>query len=882
MISKKHFDDVAKELNTSLTSGLSSNEAKERIEKFGPNALKEKKKKPLILKFLSQFVDFMVIILLIAAIVTIVLAIVEQNYEEIVEGVIIFIVVLINAILGTWQENKAEKSLDALKSLSTPNAKVIRDGELVSVKSSELVPGDIIFVEAGDFVPADARIFEAVSLQVDESALTGESVPVNKEVDVIDKDDLALGDMHNCLFSSTYVTYGKGKAIVTGTGMSTEIGKIASSLMSTEKEVTPLQLKLNQISKVISILCLVICVVVFGINFYADTSNAMGAFLTAVALAVASIPEGLATVVTVVLSIGVEKMVKKNAIVKKLPAVETLGCASVICSDKTGTLTQNKMTVVKYYQSSLHDITDELSEEDKKMIEFFAICSDASSTIVDGVRKDIGDPTEVALVVAMQNYVKEPTFTKYARAYDLPFDSDRKMMSVILDYEGKYLVITKGAPDIVLSRCENKDSVYNDAMNANDEMASNALRILAVAYKIVDEVNELTSDVIENNLTFLGLVGMIDPARPEVKDAIKLASHAGIKTVMITGDHVSTAKAIAKELNILGEGDIALSSAELKELSDEELEANIEKYRVYARVAPEDKVRIVKAWQSKGHVVAMTGDGVNDSPALKKADIGCAMGITGTDVAKEAAEVVLVDDNFQTIVSAVHQGRGIYANIKKVVKYLLSSNIGEVLTIFVASIIGLFNKDFGIPLLAMHLLWVNLITDSLPAFALGCEEPEPDVMDEAPRPKKESFFAHGMAATIILEGIMIGGITLTAYIIGHYFGDVIQAGVDNNVLAQTMAFVTLSSAQLFHSFNVKTDHTLFTKKLFNNKFLWGAFALGFILQLCIIYIPGLNTLFKVTPLHIVPLLICVALAMSTILIIEIAKLIKLLIKKMKK
>ena len=882
MISKKHFDDVAKELNTSLTSGLSSNEAKERIEKFGPNALKEKKKKPLILKFLSQFVDFMVIILLIAAIVTIVLAIVEHNYEEIVEGVIIFIVVLINAILGTWQENKAEKSLDALKSLSTPNAKVIRDGELVSVKSSELVPGDIISIEAGDFVPADARIFEAVSLQVDESALTGESVPVNKEVDVIDKDDLALGDMHNCLFSSTYVTYGKGKAIVTGTGMATEIGKIASSLMSTEKEVTPLQLKLNQISKVISILCLVICAVVFGINFLADTSNAMGAFLTAVALAVASIPEGLATVVTVVLSIGVEKMVKKNAIVKKLPAVETLGCASVICSDKTGTLTQNKMTVVKYYQSNLHDITDELSEEDKKMIEFFAICSDASSTIVDGVRKDIGDPTEVALVVAMQNYVKEPTFTKYARAYDLPFDSDRKMMSVILDYEGKYLVITKGAPDIVLSRCENKDSVYNDAMNANDEMASNALRILAVAYKIVDEVNELTSDVIENNLTFLGLVGMIDPARPEVKDAIKLASHAGIKTVMITGDHVSTAKAIAKELNILGEGDIALSSAELKELSDEELEENIEKYRVYARVAPEDKVRIVKAWQSKGHVVAMTGDGVNDSPALKKADIGCAMGITGTDVAKEAAEVVLVDDNFQTIVSAVHQGRGIYANIKKVVKYLLSSNIGEVLTIFVASIIGLFNKDFGIPLLAMHLLWVNLITDSLPAFALGCEEPEPDVMDEAPRPKKESFFAHGMAATIILEGIMIGGITLAAYIIGHYFGDVIQAGVDNNVLAQTMAFVTLSSAQLFHSFNVKTDHTLFTKKLFNNKFLWGAFALGFILQLCIIYIPGLNTLFKVTPLHIVPLLICVALAMSTILIIEIAKLIKLLIKKMKK
>ena len=880
MISKKHFDDVARDLDVNLTSGLTTEEAKARLEKHGPNALKEKKKTPLILKFLAQFKDFMVIILLIAAVVTIVMALVEDHPEEIVEGIIIFVVVLINAILGTWQENKAEKSLDALKSLSTPNAKVYRDGELVSVKSSELVPGDIISIEAGDFVPADARIFEAVSLQVDESALTGESVPVNKNTETIDKEELALGDMHNCLFSSTYVTYGKGKAIVTGTGMNTEIGKIASSLMSTEKEITPLQLKLNQISKVISILCLVICAVVFAINWISKPSDVMGAFLTAVALAVASIPEGLATVVTVVLSIGVEKMVKRQAIVKKLPAVETLGCASVICSDKTGTLTQNKMTVVKYYQNSLHEITDEMSEDDKKMIEFFAICSDATSTVVDGVRKDIGDPTEVALVVAREKYIENPLYSKYKRVEDLPFDSDRKMMSVILDYEGKYLVITKGAPDIVLSRCSNQNSVEADAMNANNEMASNALRILAVAYKLVDEIGELTSENIENNLTFLGLVGMIDPARPEVKDAIALASHAGIKTVMITGDHVSTAKAIAKELNILKEGDIALSSADLKNISDEELAQNIEKYSVYARVAPEDKVRIVKAWQSKDHVVAMTGDGVNDSPALKKADIGCAMGITGTDVAKEAAEVVLVDDNFQTIVSAVHQGRGIYANIKKVVKYLLSSNIGEVLTIFVASLIGLFNKDFGVPLLAMHLLWVNLITDSLPAFALGCEEPEDDIMDEAPRPKKESFFAHGMALTIVLEGIMIGGITLAAYMIGHFFGEVLQAGVGEE-LAQTMAFVTLSSAQLFHSFNVKTDHTLFTKKLFNNKFLWGAFTLGFVLQLCIIYIPGLNTLFKVVPLHIVPLLICIALAMSTILIIEIVKFFKFIVKKIK-
>ena len=884
MLTKKSFIEVSEEFKTDIEKGLSTEEVEKRLGEFGPNALKEKKRKPIILKFLSQFLDFMVIILLIAAVISTVIAI-REDPTEIVEGIIIFVVVLINAILGTWQESKAEKSLDALKSLSTPNAKVIRNGELMTVKSSDLVPGDIISIEAGDFVPADARLIEAVSLSVDESALTGESVPVNKSTEAIDKDDLSLGDMHNCLFSSTYVTYGKGKAIVTGTGMNTEIGKIASSLMSGEKEVTPLQIKLNQISKVISILCLVICVVVFGINWLAG-DGIMDAFLTAIALAVASIPEGLATVVTVVLSIGVEKMVKRQAIVKKLPAVETLGCASVICSDKTGTLTQNKMTVMKYYQTELHDITDEMSDEDKKMIEFFSICSDASSTVVDGVRKDIGDPTEVALVVACQKYIENPVYSKYRRAYDLPFDSDRKMMSVILDYEGKYLVITKGAPDVVLSRCANKEEAEEKAMIANNEMASGALRVLSVAYKLIDEVPELTSENIENDLTFLGLVGMIDPARPEVKEAIALASNAGIKTVMITGDHVSTATAIAKELNILKEGDIALSSADLKALSDEELEANIEKYSVYARVAPEDKVRIVKAWQSKDHVVAMTGDGVNDSPALKKADIGCAMGITGTDVAKEAADVVLVDDNFQTIVSAVHQGRGIYANIKKVVKYLLSSNIGEVLTIFTASIIGLCfpGLNLGTPLLAMHLLWINLITDSLPAFALGSEEAEDDVMNEKPRPKKESFFAHGMALSIILEGAMIGGLTLAAYAIGHYFDGLANyvAGYDGPYIGQTMAFVTLSTAQLFHAFNVKTDHTIFTKKLFNNKFLWGAFALGLVLEICIIYIRPLANLFNVVALNPVQLLICFGLAFMPIVIIEVVKLIKLIIKKAKK
>lgn len=863
MNANKSFEQVAQELNTNILTGLTEEEAQKRLNEYGPNALKEAKKTPLIVKFFSQFKDFMVIILLIAAVVSVVI-----NPEDWIESIIILVVVLINAILGTWQESKAEKSLEALKKLSTPNAKVWRGGQLISVKSMDLVPGDIINVEAGDFVPADCRLIEAVSLVVDESALTGESVPVTKDIKTIEKEDVSLGDMHNCLFSSTYVTYGRGKAIVTGTGMNTEIGKIASSLMESEKEVTPLQLKLDQIGKFIGFICIIVCVVVLGMELLGGTEFG-DAFMTAIALTVASIPEGLATVVTVVLAIGVEKMVKRQAIVKKLPAVETLGCASVICSDKTGTLTQNKMTVVEYYNNGLHNFEEEVSVEASKMLEFFSICTDASSTIVDGVRKDIGDPTEVALIIACQNYVKNPIYDQYKRIEDLPFDSDRKMMTVILDYNGKYLVITKGAPDIVMSNSIHTSEEEAQMLDANNQMADKALRVLGVAYKIVDTLpTELTPENVETGLTFLGLVGMIDPARPEVKDAIAIASTAGIRTIMITGDHVSTAKAIAKQLNILREGDIALSSAELKLLSDEELFENIEKYSVYARVAPEDKVRIVKAWQAKGHVVAMTGDGVNDSPALKRADIGCAMGITGTDVAKEAADVVLVDDNFQTIVSAVHQGRGIYANIKKVVKYLLSSNIGEVLTIFLASLISLVvpSLNFGVPLLAIHLLWVNLITDSLPAFALGTEDPEDDIMNQKPRPKEESFFAHGMGSSIILEGIMVGLLTLAAYVIGHTINPL-------SYLGQTMAFVTLSSAQLFHSFNVKSDKTIFNKHLFQNKYLVGSFILGIALQMCIIYIAPLASIFKVIPLEPVQLLICLGLSASTILIVEIAKLI---------
>ena len=868
MITNKSVNEVKEEFNANLEIGLNKEEALERFNKYGPNALKEKKKTPLIVRFLEQFKDFMVIILLIAAVVSVVI-----NPEEWVESLIILIVVLINAILGTWQESKAEKSLEALKKLSTPHAKVLRDGVIQSINSTEIVPGDVVILEAGDFVPADGRLIEAVSLVIDESALTGESVPVTKSIEAIEKEDVSLGDMHNCMFSSTYVTYGRGKAIVTGTGMNTEIGKIATSLMDTANEMTPLQIKLDQIGKFIGMICIVVCLVVLGMELLAGKEFSE-AFMTAIALTVASIPEGLATVVTVVLAIGVEKMAKRKAIVKKLPAVETLGCASVICSDKTGTLTQNKMTVVKYYCDEIYNIDAPMSDKAKMMIEFFSICTDASSTVVDGVRKDIGDPTEVALVVAKQNYINNPVYEKYERINDLPFDSDRKMMSVILDYNGKYLVITKGAPDIIMDHCINKEETAKMS-EANDVMADKALRVLGIGYKIVDTIPaELTSENVECDLEFLGLVGMIDPARPEVKDAIALASRAGIRTIMITGDHVSTAKAIAKELNILREGDEAIPSNELQKMTDEELFANIEKFSVYARVAPEDKVRIVDAWQKKGHVVSMTGDGVNDSPALKKADIGCAMGITGTDVAKEAAEVVLVDDNFQTIVSAVEQGRGIYANIKKVVKYLLSSNIGEVLTIFIASLIALCapNLEIGVPLLAIHLLWVNLITDSLPAFALGTEEPEPDVMDQKPRPKDESFFAHGMGASIVLEGIMIGLLTLSAYIIGHFASP-------GTYLGQTMAFVTLSSAQLFHAFNVKSEHSILNKKLFSNKYLLGAFVLGIALQMCICYIAPLAKIFKVIPLELTYLGICLALAFAPIIIVEIAKFIKKIISK---
>ena len=856
---QKQLKELEKDYCTSLECGLSDENIIISREKYGKNELEEKKKTPLIIKFLAEFKDPLIIILIIAAIVSVIV-----DHHEWVESVIIMIVVLINAILGLYQENKAEKSLEALKKMSSSLSKVIRDNSIQTIATSDIVVGDIILVEAGDLVPADARIIECSNLKVEEAALTGESVPVDKNNEYIEDENIPLGDKKNCLFSSTYVTNGKAKAVVTSVGMNTEIGKIASMLSEQKEELTPLQHKLNKVGNVIGIMALAICAFVFILEMIAinwDWSNFSKAFITAVALAVAAIPEGLATVVTIVLSIGVTKMSKKNAIVKKLPAVETLGSCNVICSDKTGTLTQNKMTVTKLYLNDVKDVKN-LTEEEKKMITYFAICCDAAIEEKDGKIVRIGDPTELALLDI--NLVHGESIKKYNRLIDLPFDSDRKLMTTVIKENDKYIAITKGAPDRVINLSVNNKEEVEKALRINSEMANSALRVLALAVKEFDKLPN--PDQLETDVTFIGLVGMIDPARPEVKEAIALSIKAGIKTVMITGDHIVTACAIAKELGILKEGDRAITSQELEELSDEYLEEHIHEFSVFARVAPKDKVRIVEAWQKRDAICAMTGDGVNDAPALKKAEIGCAMGITGTDVSKQAADMILTDDNFSTIVSAVKQGRGIYDNIRKCVKYLLSSNIGEVVTIFVASLLTAFNIiSLGTPLSAMHLLWINLITDSLPAFGIGMEEAEDSIMESKPRLKNQGFFANGYAYMICIEGLLIGILTLTAYIIGESV---------SHSIGQTMAFLTLSSTQLFHAYNVKSHHSIFSPKSYKNRFMNFAFILGFVLQVFVIYCPGVRDLFEFTPLQFKYFIISISLSLIMVVIMEIYKLIK--------
>ncbi len=803
-------EDTLLSLAADMTRGLTSAQASEKAGQFGPNKLREKKKKTTLGRFLDQFKDVMILILLAAAVVSFVIACVEGNPKEFFEPLLIVLIVILNAVMGVLQESKAEKALDALKSMSAPHARVIRDGEEKVIDAAELVPGDIIRLEAGDFIPADARLLHSVSLKSEESALTGESVPSEKDADAVVDEKAPLGDRSNMVFSGCSVTYGTALAVVTATGMDTEMGKIANLLDSENETQTPLQQKLAQLGKYLGIIALAACGVIFVVGIV-NGIPVMEIFMTAVSLAVSAIPEGLPAIVTIVLSIGVQRMVKRNALIRRLPAVETLGSASVICSDKTGTLTQNRMTLVKAYLDGASEpeaITTANSDPIKKLLTYGTLCCDGSVVFHGTEEQHIGDPTETAIVLAAHRngLPKDELNKSYPRLGEIPFDSDRKLMTTINRIDGKNVVIVKGAFDMMAVRCIAGD--IEKAKQMTEQMSADALRVLAVGYKVIDTIPEkLTSEEIECGLTFMGLVGMIDPPRPEAKEAVAVCRRAGIKPVMITGDHVVTASAIAKELGILEDGDRAITGAQLDAMTDSELDESVEDISVYARVSPENKIRIVKAWQRKNQVVSMTGDGVNDAPALKAADIGCAMGITGTDVAKGAADMTLTDDNFATIVEAVREGRGIYANIKKVVGFLLGTNIGEVFTVFTAML--LWHKS---PLLSMQLLWINLVTDSLPAIALGMEAVESDVMDRKPKPKDEGIFAHGLGIRVVLQGMMFAALTLVGFYVGEHVTGELAGG-------QTLAFMVLSLCQIVQAFNMRTEHSLFHIGIFTNRTL---------------------------------------------------------------
>jgi Ca2+-transporting ATPase len=872
----REIKDIVSELDSDIHQGLNDSKVEEKIKKFGYNEIEQKKGKTLLGKFLDQFKDFMVIILLIAAVISFL------SHEK-ADAVIILAIVTLNAVLGVVQESKAEKSLEALKKLSAPNAKVLRNARVMSVAARDLVPGDIIYLEAGDFVPADARLIEAANLKVEESALTGESVPVEKNAELITEESIPLGDRKNMVASSSVITYGRGSAIVVETGMSTEVGKIAGMILTEQDAATPLQEKLSQLGKMLGIVALIICAAIFGLGVL-QKRDVFEMFLTAVSLAVAAIPEGLPAVVTIVLAVGVQRMVKKHAIIRKLPAVETLGSASVICSDKTGTLTQNKMTVVELATSfKTWELSSDIKTEEQSavsiILEMASLCNDSKLEKVDNEWDAVGDPTETALVIAAAKMGKNKGQLEESmpRVKEIPFDSDRKLMTTIHKIDEGYRVITKGAPDVLVGRCasvwENGDIVNKDAKQisniekANSNMADKALRVLGVAFKDITSIpEEVSTDTMENNLTFVGLIGMIDPPREEAKEAVRLCKKAGIKAVMITGDHKATAVAIAKKLGILQNNQEALTGAELDELDQQFLNEHIDRYSVYARVSPEHKVKIVKAWQAKGQIVAMTGDGVNDAPALKSANIGCAMGITGTDVAKGAAHMVLTDDNFATIVEAVREGRGIFDNIQKSIQFLLSCNIGEIITLFIAMLL-----NWDAPLLPIHILWVNLVTDSLPALALGVEPVAEDVMGRPPRDPKKSIFADGLAAIIGMQGFMVGALTLAAFLAGQQVLSAGQSPEQSLLVGRTMAFLTLALSQLVHAFNVRSHSSLFKVGLFTNRFMLGAVAISVLLQISVDIIPGLSDIFKVVPLNSTQWLTVLGLAIAPLILVEIGK-----------
>lgn len=851
----KSKEEVLRSLDTDVKNGLSSQEAEKRLQSFGRNELDVKKKESIVKKVIGQLEDPMIIVLLIAAF----LSYVSSGFKDWTDSVIILLIVVINAIISISQENNANKSLEALQKMSAPLAKVIRNKKMEHIETAMLVPGDIIELEAGDLVPADVRILSAANLKADESAMTGESVPVNKKALEGLPDDTVLADRKNMLISSTVITNGRATCVVTNTGMNTEVGRIANMLITEDNNTTPLQRKMAEISKLLSIICLGICILMFVVGIL-YSRPILEIFMMAVSLGVAAIPEGLAAIVTIVLALGVQRLVKRHAIVKKLPAVETLGAASVICSDKTGTLTQNKMTVVETF---VHG-----NETQEQLLAIGTLCNDSKLTVDGSEFRVTGDPTETAFVSKAyeEKLDKNELETSLPRVAEIPFDSERKLMSTIHKTEQGYRVMVKGAPDVLLNRCTIDEADAQKIAAKNADMASNALRVLGVAYKDITEIpEELLSEDIENQLTFVGLVGMIDPPRQEVKEAVAQCYDAGIRPVMITGDHKLTAVAIAKELAIFRSGDLAMTGVELDMMPQEVLEEEVAKYSVYARVSPEHKMRIVKAWQANGMVVAMTGDGVNDAPALKVADIGCAMGITGTDVAKGAADMILTDDNFATIVHAVEQGRGIFSNIKKSIQYLLSCNIGEIITIFVATALNFHQM----PLVAIQLLWLNLVTDSLPALALGMEPVEPGVMKQKPRDSRKSIFADGFAASMIFYGVLVGVITLAAYWLGEY---VLSNPNVADGTANTMAFATLVFGELTRAFAVRSEtRSIFSIGVFSNSAMNKAFLVSLALQLAVLFIPFLQEIFKVQSLTGMEWLIVILLSLVPLIVSEITK-----------